>query len=70
MISKQDTEDRMIRHAENRTGCDSGGGSAAGRNMNRAATKEPATVSAMLREGQLFADGDVVKPRNYQMSAE
>lgn len=60
----------MIRHAENRTGGDSRGGSMPGRNMNREAACEGRKAIAMRREGQLFAEAETQKPRTYQIEPE
>jgi hypothetical protein len=70
MIHPTHINDRMTREAENRAGGDSRGGCATRRNMNRERDSEGGKAIAMAREGQLFAESEMRKPRIYQQSHE
>lgn len=70
MISKTHITHRMETAPENRAGRDLPGGSPTGRNMNRATPCDAVEATAKRREGQLFADSETRKPRNYQIAPE
>ncbi len=70
MIHPTHINNRMNREAENRAGRDSRGGCAPGRNMSRERAEAGGKAIAMAREGQLFAESAMRKPRIYQQSHE
>ena len=70
MIDPTTITDRMERSSENRLGRDLRGGSCSGRNMSRESSCGGVAASAKRREGQLFPDADIQKPRTYQISPE
>ena len=61
---------RMVHDSENRAGRDLRGGLACGRNINRETDCDAGKAIAKRREGQLFAEADVRKPKNYQTDLE
>lgn len=61
---------RMIETPPNRLRGDLRGGSGSGRNMSREDGREGGNGTAKRREGHLFPDADIQKPRTYQISPE
>jgi hypothetical protein len=70
MIQPSHITDRMTRSSENRAGRDFRGGCASGRKTNQAVSQAGGEGIAMRREGHLFPDTDIQKPRTYQIEPE
>lgn len=60
----------MIEKSETRQNASLAGDHAPGRDMSRAGACERVAASAKRREGELFAERDIQKPRTYQISPE